>query len=206
LPGEESMNAITVNTFPGVNSFTSARSWVLALIVLLHVGFFWALSNGLSIGSFVEMPRRTVIDNLPVPSKPTPPARVIDDVPIRHAYTPRPAQPRPQFEEEKGTSIEQVVDAPPLVERGSAVAPAPVVVEPEVDPRSIRRRKSGWDTPAPSCSWSKCFRTDELEKCAFTSRAASPGSTIPRFARLVAGDCALVRATACLRRCGRRYR
>jgi periplasmic protein TonB len=136
LPGEESMNAITVNTFPGVNSFTSARSWVLALIVLLHVGFFWALSNGLSIGSFVEMPRRTVIDNLPVPSKPTPPARVIDDVPIRHAYTPRPAQPRPQFEEEKGTSIEQVVDAPPLVERGPAVAPTPVVVEPEVDPRT----------------------------------------------------------------------
>jgi hypothetical protein len=34
------MNAITVNTFPGVNSFTSARSWFLALIVVLHVGVF----------------------------------------------------------------------------------------------------------------------------------------------------------------------
>jgi periplasmic protein TonB len=130
------MSAITINTFPSIHSFTSARSWFLALIVVLHVGFFWALSNGLSIGSFVDIPRRTVVDNLPVPSKPTRPERVIDDVPIRHAYTPRPEQPRPQFEEEKGTSIEQVVDAPPLVERGPAVAPAPVVVEPEVDPRT----------------------------------------------------------------------
>jgi periplasmic protein TonB len=130
------MNAITVNTFPSIHSFTSVRSWFLAIIVLMHVGFFWALSNGLSIGSLVEIPRVTVIDNLPAPAEPTRPARVIDNVPIRHAYTPRPEQPRPQFDEERATPIEQMIDVPPLVERRSDVAPAPEVVEPEIDPRT----------------------------------------------------------------------
>ena len=130
------MNAITVNTFPSIHSFTSARSWFLAIIVLLHAGFFWALSNGLSIGTIVEIPHPTIVDNLPAPPKPTRPERVVDDVPIRHAYTPRPEQPRPQFDEEKATPIEQVIDIPPAVERRSDVAPAPAVVEPEIDPRT----------------------------------------------------------------------
>jgi protein TonB len=135
LPGEESMSAITVNTFPSIHSFTSARSWFLAIIVLLHVGFFWALSNGLSLGTIIEIRPPTIVDNLPAPLKPTRREPVIDDVPIRDTYTPRPEQPRPQFDEEKATPIEQVADAPsPPSERKTVIAPAPVVVEPEIDP------------------------------------------------------------------------
>ena len=42
------MTATTINTFPSLHSWSSPRSWALAIIVLLHMGFFWALTHGLS--------------------------------------------------------------------------------------------------------------------------------------------------------------
>jgi periplasmic protein TonB len=41
------MNATTLNSFPAMHSFRSPRGVALALIVLLHVAFFFALSSGL---------------------------------------------------------------------------------------------------------------------------------------------------------------
>jgi hypothetical protein len=42
------MSATTVNAFPPLHAFNSSRSWFLALIVLVHLGFFWALTHGLA--------------------------------------------------------------------------------------------------------------------------------------------------------------
>ena len=43
------MSATTINTFPSLHSWSSPRGWAMALIVLLHVGFFWVLTNGMSV-------------------------------------------------------------------------------------------------------------------------------------------------------------
>src|SRR5262245_6156222 len=83
--GERRMSSsslsLTVNSFPSVHSFTSPRSWFLAFIVLLHLGFFWALSNGLSKQIF-DPPHGSVF--LPLPAEPVkpPPVRQIVDGPI----------------------------------------------------------------------------------------------------------------------------
>lgn len=66
----------TINAFPPLHAFNSSRSWFLALIVLMHLGFFWALSNGLSVGSLQIVPKG-VIEFLPEPAKPQPPPRQI---------------------------------------------------------------------------------------------------------------------------------
>src|SRR5688572_20787042 len=46
--GRTLMSAATINSFPSFHSLNSPRGWALAIIVLVHLGFFWALSNGLS--------------------------------------------------------------------------------------------------------------------------------------------------------------
>jgi protein TonB len=43
------MTATTINSFPSLHSWSSPRGWAMAIIVLLHFGFFWVLTNGLSI-------------------------------------------------------------------------------------------------------------------------------------------------------------
>lgn len=69
------MSAISVNTFPAINTFQSPRSWFLALIVVLHVGFFFALNSGLSFSTLVLPPREFKVslieEAVPVPP-PTP--------------------------------------------------------------------------------------------------------------------------------------
>ncbi|HEX2494948.1 MAG TPA: energy transducer TonB, partial [Steroidobacter sp.] len=131
------MSATTVNTFPSIHSFTSARSWFLALIVLLHVGFFWALSNGLSLRPPVDIPRKTVIDFVPAPPRPTRTQNVaIDEHQIRSVYTPNTELPRPIFDEQSGASPEQTSDGLISLPNGHAApTPAPFIVEPQIDPR-----------------------------------------------------------------------
>jgi protein TonB len=132
------MNAITVNTFPSMNAFTSARSWFLALIVLLHLGFFWALSNGLSIGAIVALPQTTVIDFLQTPAKPPRPVKqiIVDEPPIDRVYVPPTPTPTTRYDEDDRTAPEQVTDiAPPTQEERAGAAPARIEVGPEIDPR-----------------------------------------------------------------------
>jgi periplasmic protein TonB len=130
------MNAITVNTFPSLNAFTSARGWFLALIVLLHFAFFWALSNGLSIGAIVNLPQTTVIDFLPTPQPPERPLKQIDTPPIKDVYVPQTPAPAPRFDEEEAPPFQHITDIPPPAreERGGA-SPAPIEIGPEIDAR-----------------------------------------------------------------------
>jgi protein TonB len=134
------MVAMTINSFPSIHSWRSPRAWALAIIVLLHLGFFWALSSGLTpamLKSLITAP--PVL--LPMPeAQRKPPERVIKEPIIDQ---------QPQF-----TVAHKVIDFPldpvdnvgPYVppptapndfrEAGDVVAPpAPVVIEPRIDAR-----------------------------------------------------------------------
>src|SRR5688572_27908342 len=93
--GEHSMSAITVNAFPPLHAFNSSRAWFLALIVLLHAGFFWVLTHGVTIGSLSVQPQFILID--PAPDKPQPPPKPrpldIDPV-VKRVYVPQIEIPR----------------------------------------------------------------------------------------------------------------
>ena len=73
------MSATTVNTFPPLHEFNSSRGWFLALIVLVHLGFFWAFTHGMTFGIIKTEPKTWVVDvpidivdePLPVPPEPT---------------------------------------------------------------------------------------------------------------------------------------
>jgi protein TonB len=63
----------TLNSFPAIHTFRSPRSWFLALIVILHVGFFFALNSGLSFSTLVLPPKEFKV-SLIEETKPTPPS------------------------------------------------------------------------------------------------------------------------------------
>ena len=134
------MTATTINSFPSLHSLNSPRGWALAIIALLHVAFFWALSSGLTpkllTAFIVEAPLQ-----LPAPSEPKPPEPVVIKEPlIQQQITPTVIEPEVQF------TPEPIADSTPLLVReptppndftgtGGVVEPAPVVVEPRIDSR-----------------------------------------------------------------------
>lgn len=134
------MSATTINSFPSMHSWRSPRSWALAIIVLLHLGFFWALSSGLTPGSITKLLPPGIyvpIPEQPVPPKPQPRIKDVNipDRPIKLTYEP----PEIEF------PVEPARDAPYVPvpttpndfrETGDVVAPpAPVVVQPSIDAR-----------------------------------------------------------------------
>jgi periplasmic protein TonB len=132
------MSATTVNAFPPLHNFNSSRSWFMALIVLLHAGFFWVLTHGVTIGG-LEIAPPVIIDFLPdeqkpevFPKEPEPPAGVertrVDPVPLPPDidYRDTPAENAPQADPH----------AKPIpVGPGSALPVPPVIVQPQGDPR-----------------------------------------------------------------------
>ena len=59
--------SVTINTFPPLHSMNSSRSWVLAIIVLLHLVFFWAFSSGLGQRIVTAFENRSELVALPQP-------------------------------------------------------------------------------------------------------------------------------------------
>lgn len=132
------MSAITVNAFPPLHAFNSSRGWFLALIVLVHLGFFWALTSGLTV---YVWPTKPPGDTFLLPSDPPKPPKdfIVDDVPLDFGKPFVPPVDRPTFEEEvepKGPMVVDKDSAPPArpIER-EAPGRGPVIVEPQVDPR-----------------------------------------------------------------------
>ena len=132
------MSATTVNAFPPLHAFNSSRSWFLALIVLLHAGFFWVLTHGVTIGG-VELKPPVIVDFLPsrkvdppAPKPPEPPqgvtSTVVDPVPLPpdFEYRDTPDEHAPQADPHA-----RPIPAGP----GSAVPVPPVVIQPQGDPR-----------------------------------------------------------------------
>jgi protein TonB len=134
------MSATTVNSFPSLNQWNSPRAWALAIIALLHVGFFYALTHGLSINPLKilePLPPKFI----PLPEQPEPVDRIkIPDPEIK------PLQP-------KLTYVKPVIDVEPEVtgtgpfvndipKIGDEIGPGsvseplpPTVVEPRIDSR-----------------------------------------------------------------------
>jgi protein TonB len=131
------MSATTVNAFPPLHAFRSSRSWFLALIVLVHLGFFWALTHGVSFRiidqghtTWVDVPV-TELDNPlpPVPPEPSVQTGTLDPVPLPDELDYR------EQTEERAPQVERRAE-PAQAGAGSAVpVPAPVIVDPQADPR-----------------------------------------------------------------------
>jgi protein TonB len=132
------MSATTVNAFPPLHSFNSSRSWFLAAIVLLHAGFFWVLTHGVTIGS-IELPPPVIVDFLPdkkpdplPPRPPEPPDHVTHGVVD-------PLPPPRDFEYREPPSDHAPTAGPrretPPTTRTEGPGEGPRIIEPELDAR-----------------------------------------------------------------------
>jgi protein TonB len=127
----------TVNAFPPLHAFNSSRSWFLALIVLLHMGFFWALTNGLTVYIWEPGPRGEVVLISSNPVKPPPP-RVIDvDPTVSRVFVPVIETPNLRTEEETSAPQQVTREPPPPTREVVAEQPGsgPVIVDPQGDSR-----------------------------------------------------------------------
>jgi periplasmic protein TonB len=127
--------SVTINTFPPLHTFRYSRSWFLAFIVVLHIGFFWVLTHGLSIGGIAHQNSTTVVQVPTTPSKPQPPPRmpltpIIDEIYVPPSVTPNlvvdeaPTAPQIVSQEQPPRPVEP--------RAGATAAPEPVLVEPEI--------------------------------------------------------------------------
>ena len=130
------MSTTTVNAFPPLHAFNSSRSWFLALIVLLHAGFFWVLTHGVTIGS-VNLPPPLVLVN-PTPPKPQPPPKphVIDPPVDSRVFVPVVDLPHFVPTEESNAPRQTTEDPPPAREIVREQPGAgPLIVQPQGDTR-----------------------------------------------------------------------
>ena len=134
------MHATTINSFPALHSLTSPRGWALAIIVVLHLGFFWALSSGLSqsiMTVFLPAPPvliPTVVQ--PTPPPPPPPLEFhVKPKPFDVTYVP-PVVDIVDFDDSTKAPIVDPQPAPiTFKDTGDVSPPQPVTVEPRIDPR-----------------------------------------------------------------------
>ena len=131
--------SVTINTFPPLHAFTSSRSWFLAFIVLLHMGFFWVLTNGLSMGDLTKERSGTVV-LVPATPRPVKPERTYEGPVVeRPIYVPK--SERPEFEvaqDPESTAPRSVTNDPGQAAgpgAGASAPPEPVIVGPEIDRR-----------------------------------------------------------------------
>jgi periplasmic protein TonB len=135
------MSATTVNSFPSLNSWNSPRAWALAIIVLLHVGFFYALTHGMSINPltiFEPLPPKFI----PLPEQPKPVERIKIPEPVL-----KPLKDDVTIVEPEVPMDPEIVGEPPIVREmpttiggetfgsGGVTEPVPEVVEPRIDSR-----------------------------------------------------------------------
>ena len=150
------MNA-TLNTFPPFQSMGSPRGWILAVIVLLHLGFFYVLSAGLMPNIFPPSERRTeafVIQPQPVIEQPPTP-RIIETKPVLPPlFVPAPRDiPLPNEPESSTAPQSETTTNIALTPSSSGSAdPAPVLMQPQIDPKQAlsepmypsRAIREGW--------------------------------------------------------------
>jgi periplasmic protein TonB len=136
LPGEQSMS-VTINAFPPLHAFTSARSWFLAIIVLLHVGFFWALNSGLSqsLITFHVPPMVARIFD-PVDKTPPPPPPPADPLVRSEPFVPTIEVPNlGPIEDDAHTITGSTEPPPPTYVKETPVQPRSMVTLPQIDTR-----------------------------------------------------------------------
>jgi protein TonB len=108
----------------------------MALIVLLHVGFFYALTHGVTIGSVKLAPPVIVVD---VPVKPQPPPKRLTPVEptIDKPFVPPIEVPVMPPVDTPTAPVDVTRDAPPISHEGfqDLTGSPPVVVGPQLDAR-----------------------------------------------------------------------
>jgi protein TonB len=133
------MTATTINSFPSLHSWSSPRSWALAIIVLLHAGFFWALTNGLShkiVTVFKPQPPVYIpVDPKPAPPKPIKPIENVKFTIPKVTYVP----PVVDLPSDEATDAPYVAPEPTppgdFTSAGDVAPPQPAIVQPRVDAR-----------------------------------------------------------------------
>lgn len=128
----------TINAFPPVHAFNSSRSWVLAIIVLIHLGFFWALTSGLARSIISHVPNVTHAFVSEARPQPPPERRVIPDVPIERQIFIPIDQPLPIQDAPSETAPLNVTREPqelPPITPTEPARPMPVDVMPQIDQR-----------------------------------------------------------------------
>ncbi|HKU16258.1 MAG TPA: TonB family protein [Steroidobacteraceae bacterium] len=131
------MSATTVNTFPPLHALNSPRSWFLALIVLLHAGFFWALTHGVRLNDLTLPPPPLITQILPAVPK-TPPPQQVDVRPdIDRVFVPPIETPDLPPVDLPNAPHDPTSDPQPVPPQGAAEAPGagPLIVEPQLDSR-----------------------------------------------------------------------
>ncbi len=125
----------TVNSFPAFQSLNSPRAWTLAVIVLLHAGFFWALNTGLSRQIVTFIPPDIVARFLKEDVQPLPPPPPPPDYQPRTDPFVMPTEPVPYFGTGEETGTIHVTPTPqPVPTPVPTPRPAPVVAQPQIDP------------------------------------------------------------------------
>ena len=128
----------TINTFPPFQSMNSPRGWILAVIVLLHLGFFWLLSTSMGQeiikvfrppGVMVEVQREEPVEPPPQPEKFMP--EKLDQWRI---FVPQPDEPTYQVEEIKEIIRDTGGGGGSIGETREPVH-VPSIAAPEIDPR-----------------------------------------------------------------------
>ena len=135
------MTAMTVNSFPSLNNWNSPRAWALAIIVLLHLGFFYALTHGMSINP-LKMLTPLPPQLLPLPAQPQPLKQVKIPEPEIKQQQPDVTVIKPEIPVEfEFTGEPPIIREAPTVGGqeipgpGSTMQPIPEVVEPRIDAR-----------------------------------------------------------------------
>ena len=132
------MSATTVNAFPPLHSFNSSRSWFLAAIVLLHAGFFWVLTHGVTVGS-LEIPPPVIAKFLPEPDQPRPPPKLKEfDPVIDKIFVPKVETPVLREDDDSTSLVDTTQERPPPrreVVVDEKPGSGPLIVEPEIDAR-----------------------------------------------------------------------
>lgn len=128
------MSTTTINTFPALHSFDSPRGWILALIVLLHVGFVWALNNGLSFSKLVFKPTDMVTRIIEPQRREPPPDDVILKPNVIDTQRPVivPNNPPVAVIDDPEPTITGTVPADPPIASEVRSDPHPVLVEPAI--------------------------------------------------------------------------
>jgi periplasmic protein TonB len=134
------MSATTVNSFPSLNQWNSPRAWALAIIVLLHFGFFYALTHGMSINP-LKFTNPLPPEFIPLQEKPTPVERVKLPEPVIKEQKPELTYVKPEFDTEPETTgtgpfVNEIPKIGDEIGPGSVSEPQPpTVVEPRIDSR-----------------------------------------------------------------------
>jgi periplasmic protein TonB len=130
------MSAITVNAFPPLHTFNSSRSWFMALIVLLHAGFFWVLTHGVTIGSVNLPPPLILVNPTPPKVQPPPQPRVLEPPTVSRVFVPVIEVPQLVSTEESNAPRQTTEEPPPVREIVREQPGAgPLIVQPQGDAR-----------------------------------------------------------------------